>query len=306
MRLLYLALSQFLFAWVNLIDKFLVSKYIDAGIWPLLIISWLAWLPTMICIYLFADISLFSQDIYAILLYMSIWVVMMMGLYFYFKWLQVSDVVVAISIYQTQGVFGIMLWYYMFGELVTYIQVIGAIILICWTIGISTSLEGLKKFAIWRKSIIYMWAASLCRATIPAVFRYANISWEFRVVTFREMFGYFLSAVVLYIFVARYRSEFQDILSSSKIKIAGWMSVCNEILWSIWYIVWQYAFLFWPVAVLLFYTNALSTIYVFIFWVIITYLFPQYMDEDITRDTMIYRLICLGIMFVWGYMLYYI
>ena len=140
--------GPFLYALTNHIDKVLLEKYFkEGGVGALMLFSsLLSALALPVILYLdplVLDVSLFNV---AVLLFVSLLYVAL--LWFYFLALDEEEASVVIVFYQLVPVFGLILGYFILGEVLTQAQLFAMAVIILGTTIVAFELDGDNKFKI--------------------------------------------------------------------------------------------------------------------------------------------------------------
>src|SRR3989338_5886220 len=155
----FLALiGPFLYAMTNHIDKVLLEKYFkEGGVGTLILVSSLVSVFALPFIF-WADPTVLSVSGTGIFVLAVVGVLDILVLWFYLLALKDEEPSIAIVFYQLVPVFGLILGYFILGEVLTQAQLIAMAIIILGTTIISFEVDVENKFKLRRQTIVYMLA----------------------------------------------------------------------------------------------------------------------------------------------------
>lgn len=272
--------GPFLYAITNHIDKILLEKYFkEGGVGTLMLFSSLLSAMALPFIYL-GDTTVFSVDIFNILILSFVGLLNILLLWFYLMALKNDEASVIIVFYQLVPVLGFILGYLILGETLTKIQLIAMAIIVLGTSIVSFEVNTENKFTIKTQTISYMLGASLCWALGGVIFKSValeenvlrSLFWEHVMLT---IFGIFI-----FVLVPTYRKHFMLALKNNSKAILS-LNITNEALYMIGNLAVAFAYLMAPVALVLL-TESFQPIFVLLIGVFLTLFFPKITKENIS------------------------
>ncbi len=292
--LLIAFLAPLLWAVSTFIDKALLNKYFKGKIGALIIYSCLIGLPVALLIFLFKP-EVINLDFKTALL-----VILNSGFYIlylfpYLYALKGEDTSAVSPIFQIIPVFTFILAFFILGEILSNLQVLGGILIIAGAIGISSNFKG-RKIHIKKKVLGLMLLASLLIAINRVLFKFFAIELDFWTTSFWQYLGFFLLGLILLIFVKKYRVDFMSAAKQNKVGIIS-TNIVNEVINIIAVIIFSYATLLAPVA-LVGLVNGFQPFFVFLLGIMITLIAPRLIKEDLSKKKLIQKIIFIVILFI--------
>lgn len=293
-------IAPFLWAIVNIIDKFLVSRFsqknIERSSGGLVLFSSLIGLFTALFIGIFIpninDITFIDKLLLIITGGLSIvWIIL------YLYSLEIEDISTIVPYFLTVPVFGYMFGYIFLGEILTKNQILGSIIIFIGLILISIDFfEKKDKKNTKKQVIIYMLLVSIIIAISGILFKYIAIQNNFWVSSFWEYIGLGFIGLILYIFVPKYRNEFMymNINGGRKIFL---INIISEILTISGNLFTNFALLLAPVTGV-YLVSSFQPAIVLIIIIISTKFFPHIISEKITHKSLVQKILAIIIMIV--------
>src|SRR3989338_3001237 len=132
--------APFLWAGSTFIDKFLISKYFRSGVGTLVLYSSFIGLPVAFLIFLFKP-SVVSISVTTAIFIIVNSFLFILYLFPYLKALSKADTSIVVPIFQTIPVFSYILAFFVLGETLSRMQIIGSLIIIFGAIGISLNFK---------------------------------------------------------------------------------------------------------------------------------------------------------------------
>jgi drug/metabolite transporter (DMT)-like permease len=289
-----------LYAVSNLIDKYLVSTYFKGeGVGSVMVFSSLIGLVAL------PIIVLISPDVLSIDAWTALFIVLNGMLYIlsflpYFHALHKEDASVVAPLFQAIPVFAYVLGYVILGESLSLTQSLAGLVIFIGAIGISLDLSG-SRFAFKGSIFGLMMLSSFGLALNGALFKFFAIEEHFWVTSFWTYAGFFLLGLVLLAMVRSYRQQFFAVFRDNGRTIVALNGV-NELLALTTTLIFNYASLLAPL-VLVYLVGAAQPFFVFFYGLILTLLFPRFINEDISSKTIIQKLACMILMVIGSYFL---
>ena len=297
--LLIAILAPLLWAITNFIDKFLISKYFKSGVGTLIIYSAMIGLPIAFLIAIFKPDVLYLNFTTAILIILNSFLYILY-LFPYFKALNKADASIVVPIFQTIPVFSFFLAFFVLGEVLSKIQIIGSILIVSSAIGISINLEN-KKISLKGDILLLQLAASFIVALNYLFFKFFAINLNFWTVSFWQYLGFFIFGLILLIFIKSYRKDFFLSFRVNSKKILG-LNGLNEILNIVATIIFTFATLLAPIT-LVFVINGFQPLFVFLIGIFLTLVSPVLIKENLEKRIIIQKIFFIVLMLLGAYLL---
>jgi len=272
-------IGPFLYAVTNYIDKVLLEKYFkEGGVGTLLIFSALLSGLALPILFL-VDPTPFQVDPISILVLAIVGILNVLVLFFYLKALENEEVSITIVFYQLVPVFAYGLGYLILGETLTILQIVAMAIIIFGTSIVSFEVDTDNQFRLRTKTIFFMLAASFCWALGSVAFK--AVALEERVV--RSLFWEHLMLTIigigLLVFVRSYRGHFITAIRQNSRSILS-LNVLNESLFMLGNVVFSFAYLLAPIALVLL-AESYQPLFALAIGVFLTVFFPRIVAEKI-------------------------
>jgi drug/metabolite transporter (DMT)-like permease len=299
----FIALTAlFLWSLVNLFDQYLVERYSkgEYGSGGLVLFSSLVGIIVAFTISLFKSGLLLIPLLDKILLIVTggisiLWIIL------YLYTLEKEDVSAVVPWFLTVPVFGYGLGYVLLGETLTNQQFIGSAITLSGVLIISVDFSGNNRKFKWRTSLI-MLPACILIAICGVIFKYVTVGNDYWVSSFWEYIGLGFFGVLIYVFVPKFRNEFNFMNRTGGKKIFALNSI-SEILTIIGNLLTNYAILLAPVT-LVYLVGSLQPAIVLIMTILATLYFPQIAKENLKLSVLIPKIIAIIIMIIGSIILF--
>jgi drug/metabolite transporter (DMT)-like permease len=282
----------------NYIDKYLLSKYFKGGgVGALMIFSSTIGVFLVPIIYFMHPevVTNFKVEFLLISLNGMIFVSALLP---YFYALQKEGVLIVTPLLQLIPVYSFVIGYIFLGETLAINQLAGGILIIIAAIFISIKFSTLRNFRIDLSVLVLMSIASLLFALNFVFFKLFALESDFYTTSFWEYIGYGLFAIMLFVFIKSYRKEFIKLIKLNSIQILS-INGLNEVVGIAAKISFNVASLLVPVT-LVWIVNGLQPLFIFVYGIILTVFFPRIIKEDISKYSLLQKLIALVIMFIGG------
>lgn len=289
--------APFLWALSNVSDQYLVKKYSvgHRGSGGLVLFS------SLIGIFAAIFIGIFTFGIFNISIINILFLILAGGLsiawiIIYLYTIEIEDISFIIPWFSVIPVFGYILGYIFLGETLTTIQIIGATIILLGVIIISIdfSLEEKLKFK-WRPAL-YMIIACLIIATIGVIFKYVTIVDRFWISSFWEYLGLGIFGILIYLFVPKFRKEFNYMNKLGGKKIFT-LNIASESITIIGNLLSNYALLLAPIT-MVYLVESFQPAIVLIFVIIGTKFFPKIIAEKIHKQIIVPKIIAITVIII--------
>ena len=287
-------LAPLLWAITNFMDKFLISKYFKSSVGTLIVYSTLIGLPVALLI------AIFKPAVLALNLATGILIILNSFLYIvylfpYFKALSKADASIVVPIFQTIPVFSYFLAFFVLGETLSIMQILGSLLVILGAVGISLKFK--KRGIHLKKDVLFlMLLASFIVSLNYLFFKFFAIELDFWTVSFWQYLGFVIFGIILLIFIKSYRKDFFQSFRKNKGKILGFNAI-NEVLNIIATIIFTFATLLAPIA-LVWVINGFQPLFVFLIGLLLTLFVPHLIKENIEKKTILLKILFIIIIFI--------
>lgn len=294
--------APFLWALVNLADKYLVVNYCggkkSAG--SLVLFSSLIGLIASLTIGIFTR-GVFAIPLFDKLLLIFIGTFGICWIILYLFTLEIEDVSAVIPWMLTISVFGYILSYFFLGETLTLAQLLGAAVIFFGAIILSVDF-GKIHILFKGRVALYMLLASLIYAINGVIFKFVASADSFWVASFWEYLGLGLGGVLIFLFVGDYRRNFiSNIKTSGKFIFS--INVVSESMTIAGNLLTNFALLIAPVA-LVYMVGSFQPAIVLILTFFSTKFWPKIISEDFSRKIIIPKMIAIVIMLIGSLILF--
>jgi drug/metabolite transporter (DMT)-like permease len=289
--------APFLWALVNISDQYLVKKYSvgHRGSGGLVLYSSLVGVIIAILIGIFTPGIFEIPTVDKLILFLSggltiLWIII------YLYTIEIEDISSIIPWFLTIPIFGYILGYLFLGETLTMMQLVGSAVVLFGVllISIDFSLEERSKFK-W-KPALYMILCCLIIAVIGVIFKYVTIVERFWVSSFWEYFGLGMFGIFIYLYVPKYRREFNYMNKQGGKKIFT-LNIAREVFTILGNFLTNYAILLAPIT-MVYLVGTFQPAIVLVLVIICTKFFPKIITEKIHRQILIPKIIAIAIMIV--------
>ena len=218
------------------------------------------------------------------------------GIYLYLLALRDDEASLVVPMWQLIPVFGYVFGWLILGETLAPRQLLAGLGIVAAAAALAvdptTIGRGLKMK--WRLAGL-MAASSAIFGMHAVVFKVVAAKTDFWGACFWEYTGFVLAGAWLWFFSPKSRASFMGLLRPARRKDFGWimgLSVASEILTLIGNLATNLAFLLAPVALVLL-VNSFQPVFVFLIGVIATLFFPRFVEESLTRRSVIHKVCCI-------------
>jgi len=227
MHWIFIALvPPLLWAMVNNIDKFLLSKYLKVeGPGALIVFSSIAGALVLPVAYLFSN-DIFSFPIVHISTLIFGGILSALALYFYFLALFDEDVSTVVPLLQIVPIFGFILGFIILGEKPGLFQIAASLIIIAGAFILSSE-KNEHGSRIKKRLVLLMLGSSFFFALYDALFKFVAIREDFWISIFWQNLGLFLVGIFFLLFNAKYRKDFLFLIRSNGTRILS-LNLLNE------------------------------------------------------------------------------
>jgi transporter family protein len=293
-------LPPILWSITNHIDKYLLSKYLKGGAIGSVTIFSSAIALLLIPILAIIHPEVLQQFNNSYLLIALNGMLYLVATLPYFYALEKDDASLTVPLFQMIPIFSFILGYLFLDETLTFLQIIGGVIILISSIFISLNISDFKKMKMKWDIFGLMVLSSLLYSLNFLLFKYFAIETDFWITSFWEYIGFAAFGIFLLIFIKSYRKSFFNVVKTNKLKVFG-VNGANEIINIIAKVSFNYASILTPVT-LVWIINGLQPLFVFIFGILLTIFSPKISKEDISKKTLIQRIIAIIIITIGTYL----
>ncbi|MBU0722523.1 DMT family transporter [Patescibacteria group bacterium] len=294
--------APFLWALVNLVDKYLVTNYSgkETSSSSLVLFSSLVGIAASFIIGVFTPevfaISLLDK---ALLIFIGIFSIC--GIIFYLFALEIEDVSTVIPWMLTIPAFGYVLGYFFLGETLTRTQLLGTGIIFFGAIILSVDFSQIQ--ILFKKRLaLHILLFCLIYSINGVIFKFVASANSFWVASFWEYLGLGISGIFIFLFFGSYRRDFIfNIKTSGKFIFS--INIISEIMTIIGNLLTNFALLIAPVA-LVYMVGSFQPVAVLLFSFLSTKFLPKIVSEDFSHKVIIPKMIAIIFMLVGSVILF--
>ena len=285
--LIYAFSGPILWALSTHIDKYLVERYFKHGsVAVLMVFTAIIGVLALPFIWLFQPgvVSLDPQSMAVIavsgILYMG-------AIYFYLEALQAEEASTVAPFFQAAGIYGLILGYFVLGEKLSILQIIGVLLIIAGSVLLSLRL-GQGASRIKTRLVILMLVCALAIALSTLIFKFFAVRDEFWTTTFWNFAGQALFGVILMLIAAN-RRQFIKMMRANTGAVLS-VNGANELINLGGNLGMRYTLLFAPLGIV----QAISSttpFFVLFFGVVLSLFFPSLGKEEISFAGLMQKII---------------
>ena len=292
-------IGPILWAFVNHIDKYTISKYFTGrGVGSLVVFTGLSGLIISFFIFIFGYSQIFINPISACVIAIN-GAILVASFIPYLHALEKEEATWASSLYQLIPVFAYALGSVFLHEKLTDTQILASLLVISGAILISLDLSQKIKFK--KQPFLLMILSAFMLAVNALIFKIIALNEAYWGTAFWEYIGGGLFCFVLLGFVPLYREQFIATIKKSKTAVIT-INFTSELLNIIAKLAANFASLFAPLA-LIWVVNGLQPMMVFVYGLIFTAFFPKFAKEDQSKKVLIQKICAMMVMFLGLYLL---
>jgi drug/metabolite transporter (DMT)-like permease len=287
--LIYAFSGPFLWALSTHIDKYLVERYFKQGsVAVLMVFTAIIGSLALPFIWLFQPgmVSLDPQSIAVIavsgILYMG-------AIYFYLEALQVEEASTVAPFFQAAGIYGLILGYFVLGEKLSILQIIGVLLIIAGSVLLSLRIgQGAGRFK--TRLVILMLTCALAIALSTLIFKFFAVRDEFWTTTFWNFAGQAIFGVILMLIAAN-RRQFIKMMRANTGAVLS-VNGANELINLGGNLGMRYTLLFAPLGIVQA-INSTTPFFVLFFGVVLSLFFPSLGREKISFASLMQKIIAI-------------
>ncbi len=284
-----------LFAVCNYLDKYLIEEYFkEQGNGALIIFSSLIGVVVLPFIVLFIGSSFLIAPLLALAM-VGNGVLYVLALLPYLSALHDDEASVVVPLWQLIPVFGYLLGYLTLGESLSATQLIAGAIIVAGAFTLSLGVRPGEFHVKW-KTFALMAFSSLLMALNGVLFKLFALDASYGVTLFWDSVGLIVIGVAYLVFSPSSRHSFIEVFRQNSRGVLT-LNGANEVINIVAMFILNYALLLAPVT-FVFLANASQPLWVLLFGVILTLLFPHVIAENLDRRTIaqkLFAILLLGI-----------
>jgi drug/metabolite transporter (DMT)-like permease len=261
------------------LDKYLVERYFkNADVIVLLIFTALMGVVLMPVIAWFEP-GVFHRDMASVVLMTLSGILYMTGITFYLRALQGHEASMVAPFFQSSPLFGYILAYLVLGETLSPRQLLGGALIVGGVMSVSIVSGSRRERFRWQLAAL-MLCAGFVLSLSTLIFKAFAIKDEFWETTFWMFAGEALFGAV-FLSIGYYRRQFIDLCRSNGPPLLG-INASNELINLGGGLANRYALIFAPLAIVQA-IGSTTTLFVFLFGVLLTLLLPGLSQENLSR-----------------------
>lgn len=280
---------------VNHVDKIILSRYFHGGgAGGLMIFVGVVSLPLAALIYIFQP-SVISIAPGTAIPVIASGILYNAGIYFYLKALEKKDTSYVVPFWQLIPVFTYLLGIVLLGEFIEEKRLFGGVVVIFGVLVLSMSSSTTRKMSLDIRTIAVMVVSSFCMALGYVLFKDGDsATTSFWSSTFWNQIGMTLFAV-LFAFVPAFWREFTGVIKANSTAVLG-LNTGEQVAEIIGVLASNYAILLAPAALVILVEYTAQPLFVFLFGILFTILFPRFVQENISKRILLQKIIAIAIM----------
>ncbi len=293
-------ITPFVHSIANYIDKILLSKYFkNFSLFVFIIYSAVTSIIILPVFIIFGGWGILHIPHYDILILITAGICEAIAIYFYLYALFREDASVVVPFFQLIPIASFILSRLILKETLSLWQIVGSLIVITGAAILSVEIEEGKEIKFRKHVIFSMIAMAVLMALSGVLFKFVAVSNNFWLSNFWESVGFALVGTVIFLIRKEDRNAFFDSIKIHKSKIT--LSVLLSEFFTLGgNISLNYAFLLAPIA-LVRVVEGYQPVFVLIFGIIITKMFPKILEEKMNWRNMVPKIAAIIIIFVGSY-----
>jgi len=285
--LIYAFSGPILWALSTHIDKYLVERYFKHGsVAVLMVFTAIIGALALPFIWFFQP-GIVALDIQSMAVIAISGILYMGAIFFYLQALQTEEASTVAPFFQAAGIFGLILGYFVLGEKLSLLQIIGVLLIIAGSILLSLRLgQGTNR--VKKRLVILMLACALAIALSSLIFKFFAVRDEFWTTTFWNFAGQALFGVTLMLIAAN-RRQFKKMMRANAGAVLS-VNGANELINLGGNLIMRYTLLFVPLGIV----QAISSttpFFVLFFGVVLSLFFPKIGREEIGFASLMQKII---------------
>jgi len=299
--IIFSIIPPFLWAVSNYVDKFLIEKYFKksagASLMLLIVSFGLLFAPF---IYIFRHGAIHVGIGGLAILFISSCLALVSWI-LYAKALSEDDVSVVVPLFQLMPVYNYFLGLIFLGEKLSTMQILASVIIVCGSILISLNFEQ-KKIHFKLKVVLPMLLCTLIFSINVLIIKSVMLKSDFWSVNFWSYLFFGIIAVTLLIATKPWREEVGTAIKRNFSEAIG-VSFLNEALDFSATMIYRYAMLMAPIALVSVLANGFQPVFILIMGVILSIFLPRFSGESLAKHHLVQRTVAIFIIFFGTYLL---
>lgn len=268
------------------IDKYIVECYFKRSSMAVLMVSTALIGVVMLPFIWWARPEVFNISWFSIFIITLSGILYMGAMLFYMKAIQSEEASTVSPFFEAAPLFAYTLAYFVLGEKLSSLQILGCLLVIIGTLFLSMHLGEHKRKKFNTRLVILMLSCAFLVALSSVIFKFFAVNVEFWVTTFWTYFGEAIFGIIILLWPPYFR-EFIGILKRSTLAIFG-ITGANELINLGGGLGFRYALLFAPLSVVQTIGNT-TTLFVFIFGILLSLFFPALGRENLSTKNLIQK-----------------
>ena len=290
-----------LWALSNHIDKYMLGKFFknrDGGPFMLFTAFFGILVALYVLIFRFGSISTDPKS--ALIMLVSGAASFLSG-YLYLVALKKDSPSVVVPLFQLIPIFRYFLGMFFLNEFLSGPQIFACLLVIAGSMILTLESVG-NKFKLKMHVILPMLLCTLVTAVNGLAFKYVAVESNYWNTQFWDFLGLFIAGVVVFNLNPSWRKVFSEIIGHKKSFVLG-ITFFNEIINVAAGLIFTYAMLLMPLAIVSVVSNGLQPFFVLLFGVILTLLTPKLAHVTLSKRNLVQKIIAIGVIFLGTYLL---
>lgn len=288
-----------LWAAVNHIDKFIISKYFTGkGVGSLVIFTSISGfiISTFILLFNFQSLSVSYKSIAIIAVNGALLIAAYIP---YLYALEEEEASMVTALFQVIPVFGYFFALIFLKERLSFMQIMASLLVVFGAIIISLDVS--EKIYIKAKPLLLMLLSSSMIAMSVTIFKIIAVEENFWGAAFWEYIGGAIFGLLLFAFIKSYRQQLIATVQKNK-KVVMSLNIFSELLNVVAKLLANFASLLAPVA-LVFVVNGFQPAFAFIYGILLTVFFPRLVSEKVNCKIIVQKVFSIALIFIGVYFL---
>jgi drug/metabolite transporter (DMT)-like permease len=282
-------IGPILWAICNHIDKYLLSdRFKGSNIGALMLFSTLLSIIIIPILY-FINTDIFNPSILNIIILIVTGLLTGLAMIPYMYALDKDETSIVVPLFQLIPIWGFFLAFILLGETLTWIQTMGCLFIIFGSIVITIEEDIDEKIKFKKRTIYLMLLSTILIAVYETIFKFVAVDIGFVIASFWEQIGLLILGIILFVCFEKYRVGFIHLLKTQGRKIVT-LNIGSEALSIIGNLATNFALIIAPVALVLT-VNGFQPLFVFLFGLILTILFPKFCHEKLSKKHLVQKII---------------
>lgn len=294
-------IAPFLFAMINHVDKYLLSKFShEGGVGSIAIFSSLFSFFALPVIYLF-NIPVFGIQLQNAVILIIGGLISGLAVLLYLLALDEGEATNVVPLLQTIPIFGFILGLVFLNEKLSIQHIFAALLIVFGATILTIEKDESGSFTFKKKIMILMLTSSFLYATYDTIFKYIALNETFWVSTFWQTTGYFLFGLLLFLINKRFRNEFKRLISRKSGTLFS-LNIFIELANLGGNLATGFASLLAPIALVMT-VSGYQPVFVFVMGVIMAIFFPHISNEDIQKHALLRKVFSIAIILTGTYLI---